>query len=138
MTDGIFNRCRSAVERGGGHHDEITLVPPSEELPRLMGALSNVSAGLSVIGVADEHRWRLLVKCALDGIHSLRRRVLEVLVEAKADLTTSTVGGRCGLTHTTARRHLEDLTALGVLDRREQGPERWAVSAWLRERWWAT
>ena len=137
LTD-IGTRCRSAVERSGGHHDEITLVPPPEELPRLMGALSNVSAGLTVIGVADEQRWRLLVKCALDGIHALRRRVLEVLVDEEADLATSTVAGRCGLPHTTARRHLENLTALGVLDRMGEGPERWAVSAWLRERWWAT
>jgi DNA-binding transcriptional ArsR family regulator len=137
LTD-IGTRCRSAVERSGGHHDEITLVPPPEELPRLMGALSNLSAGLSVIGVADERRWRLLVKSALDGIHSLRRRVLDVLVNTRAELMTSSVASRCDLPPSTARRHLEDLTALGVLDRTGEGPEWWAASAWLRERWWAT
>jgi hypothetical protein len=131
-------KCRSAVPRGGGHGDEISQVLPPEEVPRLMVALSRLSAGLSVIGVDDTRRWALLAKCALDGIHSLRRRVLDVLVDTDAELSTAAVAGRCAVPQTSTRRHLEELTALGVTERTGEYPERWAVSAWLRERWWAT
>ena len=103
-----------------------------------MVALSRLSARLSVIGVDDSRRWAILAKCALDGIHSLRRKVLDVSVDTDAELSTATVAGRCAVPQTSTRRHLEELTALGVLERTGEFPERWVVSAWLRERWWAT
>ncbi len=107
----LGTRCRSAVPRGGGHGDEISQVLPPEEVPRLMVALSRLSAGLSVIGVDYTTRWAILAKCALDGIHSLRRRVLDVLVDTDAELSTATVAGHCAVPQTSTRRHLEELTA---------------------------
>ena len=79
-----------------------------------------------------------MAKCALDGIHSLRRKVLDVLIDADAELSTASVAGRCAVPQTSIRRHLEELTALGVTERTGEYPVRWAISAWLRERWWAT
>jgi RimJ/RimL family protein N-acetyltransferase len=40
-----IGRCRSAVERSEGHHDEITLVPPPEGLSRLTGRLVQCLSG---------------------------------------------------------------------------------------------
>jgi len=133
----LATRCRSAVVRESWRRDVIEQVPQPEETPRLLTALGQISGALSIIGATDAERWRLLVKCALDGMHSLRRKVLDVLVAADCDLATATVAGRCRLPPTSTRRHLEDLTALGVLDLIGDDPERWATSAGTRERWWA-
>ncbi len=50
---------------------------------------------------------------------------------------TSAIAGHCRLTNTPTRRHLQDLTAHGVVDLVGEEPERWIPSAWLREHWWA-
>jgi hypothetical protein len=134
----LGTRCRSAVVRDGWHRDVIEQVPAPEELPRLLGQLSQLSAGLSPIGVDDGQRWRLLTRCALDGMSSMRRHVLDVLIKAGSDLATSSVAGRCALPPTSVRRHLQDLAAQGVVRFVGDDPERWQISSWTRERWWAT
>ena len=128
-------RCRSAVVRGGGHADEITQVPHAEEIPRLLGELGQLSAGLSVIGVGDDERRGLLAKCALDAMSSMRRRVIEVLLAATGDCRTTTVAARCRVPATSIRRHLQDLCALGVIELTGTEPETWQAGTWLRERW---
>lgn len=131
----LGTRCRSSVVWGGGHHDEIAQVPSPEEVPRLLGELGQLSAGLSLIGVGDVERWRLLTKCALDGMSSLRRKVIKVLLAAQFDSATATVAGRCRLPQTTARRHLQELVALGIAELTGEGPERWRPAEWLVTRW---
>ena len=131
----LGTRCRSGVVWGGGHHDEILQVPQPEEVPRLVGELGQLSAGLSVIGVDDAERWRLVTKCALDGMASLRRKVIDVLLAAHFDSATATVAGRCRLPQTTARRHLQELVALGIAEQTGEGPERWRAAEWLVGRW---
>lgn len=128
-------RCRSAVVRGGGHADEIVQVPQAEEVPRLLGELGQLSAGLSVIGVDDADRWRILAACALDGMASMRRRVIDVLLAAESDYRTTTVAARCRVPGTSVRRHLQDLCALGLVDLTGSDPETWRASTWLRRRW---
>jgi hypothetical protein len=122
--------------RNSYKHDTIELVPAAERPPRLFAQLRQLHAGLVAIGTPPSELWRLLAEVALGGIHRDRRRVIEVLVGEDVDLTTSTVGGRIGLPTTTARRHLEHLMAVGVVDLVGEYPERWRLSEWVRERWW--
>jgi hypothetical protein len=127
-------RCRSSVVRGGVSRD-IELVPQPERPMRLFNQLRRIHAALIVLGATEETIWRLLPEVALGGVHPDRRRVIEALLDAALDLATSTVGGRVGLPDTSARRHLQDLRALGIIERTGAGPERWGASAWLREQW---
>lgn len=131
----IGTKCRSAVVRGGGHGDEITQVPQPEETPRLVGELGQLAGGLSVIGVDRNERWRILVQCAFDGMGTMRRRVIDVLLAAERDYGTATVAGRCRLPVSTVRRHLQDLNALGLVDLTGTEPETWQAGDWLRRRW---
>jgi hypothetical protein len=129
-------RCRSTVVRDS-HHRDIELVPSSERSPRLIGQLAQLAAGLRIIGVPKYEMWRLLVQVALDGMHSGRRAVLEKSIGTGGPHSTSALAGLCRLPQTTTRRHLEDLTAHGVVDKVGEGPERWIVSERSRSQWWA-
>jgi hypothetical protein len=131
----LGTRCRSGVVWDAGHRDEIVQAPQPEEVPRLVGELGQLSAGLCGIGVSDPERWRLVEKCALDGMSSMRRSVLDVLLAAGHDASTSTIAGHCRLPQTSARRHLQELTALGLVDLTGERPERWRASEWLETRW---
>ncbi len=128
-------RCRSGVVWGGGHGDEIVQVPAHEEVPRLLGELGQLSAGLCAIGVDDGERWRLLAKCAVDGMATVRRSVLDVIMATESDLATATVAARCRLPQSSVRRHLQELLALGLCDLTGDHPERWCASTWLRDHW---
>ncbi|MDA8313867.1 MAG: hypothetical protein M0010_01615 [Actinomycetota bacterium] len=131
----LGTRCRSGVVWGGGHGDEMLQVPKPEEVPRLVAELGQLGAGLTAIGVSCSERWRLLEKCALDGMSSMRRSVLDVLVASDHDFSTATVAGRCRLPQTTTRRHLQELTALALVDLTGDRPERWRASESLVARW---
>ncbi len=131
----LGTRCRSGVVWDAGHRDEIVQAPQPEEVPRLVGELGQLWAGLSGIGVSDPERWRFVEKCALDGMSSMRRSVLDVLLAAGHDASTATVAGHCRLPQTSARRHLQELRALGLVDLTGERPERWRASEWLDTRW---
>jgi hypothetical protein len=130
-------RCRSTVVRDYYKRDTIDLVPSPERPPRLFAQLRQLHAGLLAVQTPPDDVWRLLAEVAVGGIPRDRRRVIEALVAGGSDLTTSTVGGRVGLPYTSVRRRLEDLTALGVVELVGERPERWRVSYWVRDRWWA-
>lgn len=132
----IGARCRSSVVRDG-YSREIELVPGHERSPRLYGQLRQLHAGLTVIGTPAAEAWRLLGQAALDGVHPGRMAILRWLVSRPGAHTTQTIAGHCRLTETPTRRHLQDLVAHGVLDRAGDHPERWEISEWLTERWWA-
>jgi hypothetical protein len=132
----IGARCRSSVVREG-YSREIELVPGHERSPRLFGQLRQLYAGLVAIGMPAGEVWRLLAKVALDGVHPGRRATIDYLVSAPGEHTTANIAGHCRLTVTPTRRHLQDLTAHGVLDFLGDHPERWSASEWLQERWWA-
>lgn len=59
----------------------------------------------------------LLGQIALDGMHPLRRRVLERAVANEGQMTTATFAARLDLPTTSVRRHLEDLAARGCWPR---------------------
>ena len=69
------------------------------------------------------------------GIHPIRRRMIDYLVSADWAHTASVIVARARFKETTARRYLEDLVALGVLDLVRTRPEEWTAREWIRERW---
>ena len=67
-------------------------------------------------------------------MHPCRRAIIDYLISAPGEHTTASTAGHCRLTVTPTRRHLENLTAHGVLDLVVGStPERWTTSEWLRE-----
>jgi hypothetical protein len=97
--------------------------------------IAQLRAGLLGIGVQQDEAWRLLAKVALDGMTGGRRRVLDTLAGRSLDRATSTVAGFARLPETTPRRHLEDLTAIGVVERRGDFPACWCLSEWAADLW---
>jgi hypothetical protein len=134
---GPFRRRGTSVVRDNYKRDRIDLVPSPERPPRLFSQLRQLHAGLLAIGTPPDDVWRMLTEVALGGIHRDRRRVINALAATESDLTTSTVGARIGLPSTSTRRRLEDLAALGVVELVGEHPERWRLSEWVIERWWA-
>ena len=130
----IGTRCRSPVVRDS-YRREIDLVPQSERVPRLLAQLAQLRAGLLAVGVEIDETWRLLAKTALDGMTGGRRRVLDTLTGRPLDRSTAAASGFACLPETTARRHLEDLTAIGVVERTGAFPERWRLSEWAADLW---
>jgi hypothetical protein len=130
----IGTRCRSPVVRDS-YRREIDLVPQPERVPRLLGQLAQLRAGLLAIGVQPDEAWRILGKVALDGMTGGRRRVLDTLTGRAPDRATSTVAGFARLPETTARRHLQDLTAIGVVEHTGDFPECWRLSEWAADLW---
>ncbi|MGD0949914.1 MAG: hypothetical protein ABSA52_21095 [Candidatus Binatia bacterium] len=131
-------RCRSAVERDP-HTRDIELVPESEAPARLARALARLLAGMRVIGVSDDERWRVLTKIALDSMSQLRRQVLELLVtnEGKSPTTTAIAEG-IGYPTQTTRRACEDLTVHGIVARHPGGAGKadcWTLTEWARRRY---
>ena len=129
-------RRRSPVVRDG-YARTIETVPGHERPMRLFGQLRQLHAGMVVIGTPTNELWRLLAQVALGGTHPGRRSIVENLLSRPGVHTTSNVAGHCGLPNSTARRHLEDLVAHGVLERTCDDPELWEASEWLTESWWA-
>lgn len=80
--------------------------------------------------------WPLLAQITLDGMHPLRRRVLEQAVVNDGQMSTATFAARLDLPHTSVRRHLEDLAARGVLRKVHfTDPEAWVASERTRANW---
>ena len=130
----IGTRCRSSVVRDS-YRREIDLVPQPERVPRLLEQLTQLRAGFIAVGVPDDETWRLLGKVALDGMTGARRRVLDTLVSGSRVHATSAVAGFAQLPETTARRQLEDMTAIGVVEHVGDFPQRWRLSEWATTLW---
>jgi hypothetical protein len=129
-------RLRSPTVRDGRTR-EVVVVPQPERPMRLLRQLRHLHAGLVVIGCPEHETWRLLGQVALGGTHPGRRAIVDCLLGEPQGHTTATVAARCRVPKTSAGRHLEDLTAHGVLDLIGDMPQVWMASAWLRAAWWA-
>lgn len=130
-------RCRSSVERDS-YSREVELIPEAEAPGRLALVLLRIFNALRALGVESAEARRLVAKCALDSMPAVRRAVLEAVIAAGGEPTTTTVAETIGYPTTTARRACEDLAAHGVLERRPGGqgkPDRWIVTPWTRQRW---
>ena len=128
-------RCRSAAPRDGYTREQED-VPGHERAPRLFLSLRQLLAGMEVIGVDHDERFRIIAQVALDGMKAGRRKVLGQLIDGSRHVT-DVIAMRTGLSPTSARRHLEDLAAHGVVDLVATRPAQWEASAWLQSHWWS-
>jgi len=62
-----------------------------------------------------------------------RRSVLDAFRNVDREHALSSIAGSVRLPPTTTRRHIEDLTAHGVLDLVGVAPDRWILSSWTRD-----
>jgi hypothetical protein len=125
-------RCRSSVVRGG-HDHQLELVPSPERPPRFLVQLGQLYSALTVIGVDRAETCRLVAQIALDGMTRGRRSVLDAFRNVDREHALSSIAGSVRLPPTTTRRHIEDLTAHGVLDLVGVAPDRWILSSWTRD-----
>ena len=128
-------RCRSVVDRDG-YSREIVAVPGAEQPARLAKQVAKLYGALQLIGCDRNEAWAIVARVGLDSMPAGRRKVLDLL-GAKGDgavLSTAQVGVGIGLPTGTARRHLEDLEAHGVVDRfgADEKKHTWMMSEWCR------
>jgi hypothetical protein len=129
-------RCRSIVERDN-YNREIVNVPRSEQPARIAKQLAKTYAGLLHIGRDPDAAWRLVVRVGIDSMPAGRRQVLDYLATQEHSQPTDIIGEAIRLPTTATRRHLEDLEAHGVVDRRIglEKAHTWVLSDWCRQRW---
>lgn len=103
---------------------EIEIVPAPEGPARLVFTLARLYTGLTMIGLAGEDRWGLIVKAAFDSMPSSRLRAFQFLISRPGTCTTSEVSSAIGLPTVTTRRILEDLAAHFVVTKTSGGEGR--------------
>jgi hypothetical protein len=107
--------CRAAVPRNGYGRREIDGLAEVEEPPRLTNQLMLLARGLLALGLAEGDALALCRRAALDSMPEVRQRALTHLAAEKV-LTVSEVARRIGCHRDVARRTLEDLAAIGLVD----------------------
>ena len=113
-------RARSAVIRNG-YGGEISYIPVPEGPGRLAKQLNTLARGLAII--KGERRlsdatFDEVLSIGMDCIPPPRRQVLEALINAAGELTTTEVTDKTGYPVNSARRILEELMAIGLVDRK--------------------
>ena len=128
---------RSPVQRDRDKRD-LEYAPEPEMPARFARQLAALAEGVAAVcgkSRVDEEDLNRVARVTRDCIPPPRRAVLERLVQAKDDLTTTEVRDACpGMSKPSVGRTLEDLEALGVVARRgtEVGSDHhW----WLRKKW---
>lgn len=127
--------CRTKVLRDGFKADVIELVPEVEHPARFVAQLGQLLAGMRVVGVADADAWRVVSQSCLDSVQPIRRKILRLLATAPREHATALIAGRCHIPETTARRQLQDLEALGIIELVHHDPDAWRAGDWLRDSW---
>jgi hypothetical protein len=131
-------RARSAVL--WDHQGEMSYVPGPEGPARLAKQFSALGAGLALIRGGSSvtlEDYATLYKVALDTMPAQRTTMLNVLRQDETALTTATVAERSRYPTATARRYLEELTAVDLVDRELGGggrPDHWRLSQ-LASQW---
>jgi hypothetical protein len=98
--------------------------------------LAQLRGGLQSIGVTNNDTWNVITSTALNSIPSLRRRILDYLVEVPDLLPTArTIGDAIGYFGGAVQRALEDLSAHGLAERHSSdiGEDRWIASKLTRD-----
>jgi len=132
-------RARTAVERSP-YTGEVLVMPQPEGTARLVLALRRLYGGLDAIGVERDRRWQMLARVALDCVPAARTRLLTPLLSVSDPVKTATLAGRADMVTKTARRYLEDLALLRIVDRgktsaADNAPDLWSATDWLRTYW---
>jgi hypothetical protein len=125
-------RARSGVvwdQRG-----ELEYAPPPEGPGRLAKQFATLARGLAVVRdtrVVTEEDFLTVYRVAEDTIPGSRKAVLEPLLEAFDPLETSKIAELTSYPTSTARRYLQELAAMRLVDRLPGGsgkPDRWRLS----------
>lgn len=122
-------RARTGVERDG-YSREIIAVPALEAPTRLAKQLAGLLQAFLTMGKSDGEALATVLRLAYDCIPPARLAALRLLADADV-LKTPEVAEHLTLPTATARRVLEDLAALGLVER-EAGPGgRGGADAWV-------
>ena len=111
-------QARSAVVRDG-YQREISYIPVPEGPARLAKQLATLVRGRAILDGRDDvsdSDFDEIIQIGMDCIPPHRRQVLAALVAGDA-ATTTTIATASGYPTTAARRTLEDLAAIGMVQR---------------------
>ena len=123
---------RSGVERDSYSTRDILTHPEPEAPARFAKQIASLSAALVAIGYDEAGALQLILRVAYDSMPPSRLRTLRLLRPVDT-LSTPQAADSLGLPTTTATRILEDLTALGIVERvagsgGAGGAHRWRLS----------
>ena len=116
-------RARSAVIRSG-YGGEISYIPVPEGPARLAKQLNTLARGLAIIkdeAELSETTFDEILGIGMDCIPPPRRLMLETLINAGGELMTPELTDSTGYPVNSARRILEELMAIDMVDRRLNG-----------------
>jgi hypothetical protein len=91
-------------------------IPDVEEPMRLVQQLGALARGVLALGLPEEAASAIARRAALDSMPEARRAVLQVL-SSQGVVSTSACARQAGLDRKVARMALEDLAAVGVVNR---------------------
>ena len=115
----MASRARSSVERDEYSRDKNIIAKHAQEMPmRLAKQLTSIGYGLWIIngsGLKPEDQ-KILYKIALDSIPMQRKEVLVALTKF-AQVRSDALGVELNLPGNTVMRELEDLNAVGMVDK---------------------
>jgi hypothetical protein len=124
----LATRCRSNVARNP-HNREIEDPGDSEGPGRMMRALTQLWAGLELIGVDHTRRRELVQKVALDSMPPARRVAFDYLAaSANMQAEVLDIAKADHYSQQTIRRALEDLACHGVVVRKGSKPVVWEIA----------
>jgi hypothetical protein len=125
-------KARTSVPRD--FKREIDDIPVSEVPVRLGNELAQFFLGAEKLGLAEEDRWRIVKRLAVDCMPLLRRMVLDsvMLLSADGQAHSPAVAARVPTSTAAVERALEDLALLGIIGRRDGG--QWELTEWAGER----
>lgn len=144
LTDFIA-ASRAVVIRGSDNKKEIEYIAQPEMAGRTYKQLCMVALAFLIM---NEGRWddedsEVLRNIAISSIHSIRYRIMRILMQYIGQVKTSTVATELGYPTTTTRRYLEDLAAISmddgrmrILQREYQGvgkPDLWNLTPAFRD-----
>jgi hypothetical protein len=125
--------ARSAVNRDPYHRYLIENVPAPESPARLAGELAVLLGSLAAVGVEEDAAWKVVRKVARDSVPPVRAEIIGVLAATTSPMLLAAIAARMKPSKTTVLYSLEDLHALGVLDKvkgQTGAADLWKLSEW--------
>ena len=120
-------RCRTFVPRD--YNRQVMDVVVGEVATRMSQELTQLYLGMEWLGVDAEDRWRAIGRVVGDSMTLARSRVLKAVADGIGD--GSKIARAIHTSESAARRPIEDLELLGVIER-DSGE--WVVSEWTKTR----
>ncbi|MFH1417160.1 MAG: hypothetical protein ABII12_02590 [Planctomycetota bacterium] len=134
----VVAKARTPVKRRG-HTEEIEYEPTAEMGTRLVGQLTQLARGITVVRgltACDESVMEIIRHVAASGIPTKRLKLLRALLERQDPAGSAELGTAVRLGSSTVNLDLEDLWSLGLVNRSggSGSSHMWQLSAMGRER----